>query len=111
MMNGVLSPWGSSPRLGLIGNPENRRIRDFQNAVEELGRPCPACLSYEDLLRDTESLSRFEADVLRIDSPGENESVARALIRLGGGPPRAALEFGEINFLKEYHRGFCALLS
>ena len=111
MMNGVLSRWASSPRLGLIGNPENRRIRDFQAAVEELGGPRPACLSYEELLRDTESLERFEVDLLRIDSPGENAAVAASLIALGGGPERPEMAFGEIAFLKEYHRGFCNMLE
>src|SRR5262245_30115982 len=91
-MNGVLSPWANRPRLGLIGNPENRRIRDFQDAVEALGCPRPECLAYVDLLRDAELLARFDADLLRIDSPGENEHVARALIARGGGPAHPDLE-------------------
>ena len=110
-MNGVLSPWANNPRLGLIGNPQNRRIADFQDAVEALGFPRPACLSYEELLSDTGSLARFEVDLLRIDSPGEDESVTKALITLGGGPAHPALAFGEINFLREYHRGFCGVLD
>src|SRR6266540_7024397 len=110
-MNGVLSPWASSLRLGLIGNPENRRIRDFQKAVEALGCPPPAGLSYEKLLRDPESLARLDVDLLRIDSPGENEGVAKSLIARGGGPLHPDLAFGEIGFLKEYHRGFCAVLE
>src|SRR5436190_16744412 len=110
-MNGVLSPSVSSRRLGLIGNPENRRIRDFQTAVLELGCPAPPCLSYEELLRDPESLARFDVDLLRIDSPGENERVSLALIARGGGPANADLPFGEIGFLKEYHLGFCAVLE
>jgi glutathione synthase/RimK-type ligase-like ATP-grasp enzyme len=105
------SPWASNPRLGLIGNPENRRIRDFQTAVEELGHATPVCLSYEELFRDGESLARLDLDLLRIDSPGENEAVAKALITLGGGPPDPVMEFGEIAFLREYHRGFCAVLE
>ncbi|MDB6151905.1 MAG: hypothetical protein JWL90_358 [Chthoniobacteraceae bacterium] len=110
-MNGVLLPWASSPRFGLIGNPENRRIRGFQQAVKELGGPVPACLSYEELLRDSNALKNFEVDLLRIESPGENDAVATGLIALGGGPARPALEFGEIGFLKEYHRGFCQMLA
>jgi glutathione synthase/RimK-type ligase-like ATP-grasp enzyme len=110
-MNGVLSPWANSPALGLIGNPENRRIRDFQDAAVELGCPRPPCLSYADLLREPDSLAHFDADILRIDSPGENENVAAQLIRLGGGPAHVEMEFGEIAFLKEYHRGFCAVLA
>src|SRR6266496_4852224 len=110
-MSGVLSRWANNSRLGLIGNPENRRIADFQRAVEELGAPRPACLSYAELLSDSGSLARFDADLLRIDSPGENESVAKALITRGGGPAHPALAFGEINFLREYHRGFWGVLE
>jgi glutathione synthase/RimK-type ligase-like ATP-grasp enzyme len=110
-MSGVLSPWASNPRLGLIGNPENRRIRDFQEAAVALGLPRPACLAYEEILREPESLTRFPADLLRIDSPGENETVAKALIARGGGPAQSNLSFGEINYLREYHRGFCEVLE
>ena len=110
-MNGVLSRWASSPRLGLIGNPGNRRIRDFQAAVEELGYPRPVCLSYEELLSDPESLARLDIDLFRIDSPGENAAVAAALIARGGGPPRPELAYGEIAFQKEYHNGFCDVLE
>lgn len=107
----ALSPLASSTRLGLIGNPENRRIRDFQDAAEALGYPRPACLSYAELLQDGESLERFDADLLRIDSPGENASVTNALIARGGGPADPDLLFGEINFQKQYHHGFCGVLE
>lgn len=110
-MNGALSRWASEPPFGLIGNPENRRIRDFQEAVEGLGGPRPVCLSYEELLRDGESLACLDVDLLRIDSPGENAAVTAALIARGGGPARPRLAFGEIAFLREYHRGFCAVLE
>jgi len=103
-------PSANSLRLGLIGNPENRRIRDFQDAVESSGWARPACLAYADLLRDPTTLARLDVDLLRIDSPGENETVAHALITRGGGPPRPELEFGEIRYLREYHRGFCEIL-
>lgn len=110
-MNGGLSQWASKPRLGLIGNPENRRIIDFQVEAQEQGWPKPICLPYEGLLSDSSALEQFEADFVRIDSPGENAGVADALIALGGGPRNAGLEFGEISFLREYHKGFCALLK
>jgi glutathione synthase/RimK-type ligase-like ATP-grasp enzyme len=112
-MSGVSLPSANSPsaRLGLIGNPESRRIFEFQDAVQELGWPRPPCLSYEEILRSPQSLESFDADVLRIDSPGRNETVARLLIALGGGPADAPMEFGEIGYLKEFHRGFCAILD
>ncbi len=104
-------PEGGTPSLGLLGNPENRRIWDFQQTLRDLGQPEPACLSYEELLRDRTALERLEVDRLRIDSPGENAAVAQALIALGGGPEAVELEFGEIGFQREYRRGFCRVLE
>ena len=98
-------------RLGLIGNPENRRLQDFSRAHEELGLAAPVILSYQQLLADPAALDRLQVDLLRIDSPGENESVAQGLIAMGGGPAGASLAFGQIRYLKEYHRGFCRLLE
>ncbi len=106
-----MSPWGSKPGLGLLGNPENRRIRDFQETAERLGWPRPPCLAYRDLLRNPKLLSDWKVEAVRIDSPGENEEVARELIALGGGPTRSDLEYGQIGYLREYHRGFCRVLE
>jgi glutathione synthase/RimK-type ligase-like ATP-grasp enzyme len=110
-MNGVSLPWANKPSLGLIGNPENRRIRDFQDALEASGQPRPPCLSYLELLRDEGALERFDAGLIRIDSPGENAAVAAALIRRGGGPANLDLGFGEIRYLREYHHGFLDILA
>lgn len=111
MMNGVLSPSVNNLRLGLIGNPENRRVRDFRLALEEIRHSTFACLAYETLLQAPETLAGLDVDFLRIDSPGENETVTKALITRGGGPLNPALEFGEVAFLKEYHRGYCDVLE
>ena len=108
---GGSSPSASDLRLGIIGNPENRRVFDFQNTAEEIGFSRPICLAYETLLEDPEALGRFNPDFIRIDSPGENPRVAQALIALGGGPGNPELEFGEISFLAEYHLGFCKILE
>ena len=111
MKSGASWPWASNPRLGLIGNPENRRVRDFQDTAVALGFSSPPCLSYEELLQDPGALARFDVDLIRIESPGENERVARCLIALGGGPRDARLAFGEIAFQREYHAGFCHVLK
>ncbi len=94
------------PRIGLLGNPENRRLRDFSQTVVELGGPAPILLSYLDVLREPAILQALNIDILRIDSPGENEQVASQLIALGGGPSEVKLRFGEIGYLAEYHQGF-----
>jgi glutathione synthase/RimK-type ligase-like ATP-grasp enzyme len=111
MMNGVLSLLESKPWLGLIGNPENRRIVEFQDAVEEEGWVRPPCLAYDELITDLQTLEDFETEMLRIDSPGENTKITQALIALGGGPDSPDLEFGEIDYLKEYYSGFCVVLE
>lgn len=109
--NGVSWPSVNSVRLALLGNPENRRIREFQRAAEELGGPVPACLSFEQFINSPASLGTLNAELLRIDSPGENEAVTRALIARGGGPSHETLEFGEIAHQREYHLGFCEVLD
>jgi glutathione synthase/RimK-type ligase-like ATP-grasp enzyme len=101
----------ASKTVGLLGNPENRRLQEFSLARQQLGFPAPVCLSYGQLLSDPGVLQRFRVDRLRIDSPGENSAVAEGLIALGGGPGQAGLAFGEIGYLREYHQGFCRVLE
>ena len=98
-------------QLAILGNPENRRVGLFCQAVEQLGGLAPKVLSYLELLEDPNRLQTLQADLLRIDSPGENEAVARRLIALGGGPNDAPLEFGQIAWLREYHHGFLHTLE
>lgn len=105
-----MSPSASS-RLGLLGNPENRRVQDFCRAARSLGLAEPFVLSYEALLSGDGWEQLHRLDELRIESPGENAAVARSLIALGGGPGRVCLEHGEVAYLKEYHQGFLALLE
>jgi glutathione synthase/RimK-type ligase-like ATP-grasp enzyme len=95
----------SSIRLGLVGNPENRRIRDFRAAWLALGQPEPTLIDYLELPG-----AAPRVDVLRLDSPGENAALATHLIALGGGPQDARLEFGEVAYLREFHQGYCELL-
>ena len=102
-----MSPSGNS-RFGILGNPENRRVRDYVQTLKELGQPEPLCFAYEDLLQNPRPLP---VDLLRIDSPGENERVARRLIARGGGPPNPELGHGEIAYLREYHQGYLDFLG
>ncbi len=100
---------GPGAKFGLLGNPENRRLRDFARAVSDAGWPPVVELSYQALL-DGAALDP-SVELWRLDSPGENAVLARRLIALGGGPAAAPLEFGEIGFGAAYHRGFCRLLE
>ena len=101
-----MSPSGSK-RFGILGNPENRRVRDYVQTLKELGQPEPLCFAYLDLLRNPRTLP---VDFLRIDSPGENERVARLLIEHGGGPANAEIAHGEIAYQKEYYEGYRGFL-
>lgn len=101
-----MSP-SASRRFGILGNPDNRRVRDYVQTLKELGRPEPLCFAYLDLLRNPRPLP---VDFLRIDSPGENEQVARLLIERGGGPANAEIGHGEIACLREYYEGYRSFL-
>ena len=110
---------GRMGQIGIIGNLENRRVQEFRAAAERLGFRPPICVSWLDLLSDAglaagsanrSALERLQvADVVRIDSPGENERVQHLLIRLGGGDQQLA--FGEVGSLREQYTGFTTLLS
>ena len=86
-------------------------MRDFTQAARELGLPAPRVISYEELLAGRGWETLRELDLLRIDSPGENDVVTRGLIALGGGPRKATLEHGEIAYLKPYHQGYLCFLQ
>jgi glutathione synthase/RimK-type ligase-like ATP-grasp enzyme len=109
----------------LIGNPENRRLRLFQQALAQRGLGIATVLSYEALLQNTPLLERQLMDTLasmdtdriaiRIDSPGENRTVEHGLIHLGyedapQDPPLLSNERGEIADLRYWYQGFKQLL-
>ncbi len=111
----------------LIGNPENRRIDYFRQALVDLGSPAPKILSYEFLLKDLTALQARLQDALatiqakniciRIESPGENSFVEQQLIRLGAvdaghDAPLALSEgYGQIRHVRYWYLGFSLLLS
>ncbi|MFG3497166.1 STM4014 family protein [Streptomyces sp. NPDC047928] len=66
------------PRFAVVGNPENRRVRLFTRAVRDAGLPAPRLVAWVDVLRDGGAV--FEPyETVRLDSPGENAEVDRAL--------------------------------
>ncbi|MFJ8558218.1 STM4014 family protein [Streptomyces microflavus] len=72
------SPRGAAaPRFAVVGNPENRRVAFFQEAVQAAG-PTPArVVSWLQVLGGE---AVFEpGETVRIDSPGENAEVERLL--------------------------------
>ncbi|MER6413774.1 STM4014 family protein [Streptomyces humidus] len=75
-----MSPSGSErgPRLAVVGNPENRRVALFADAVRAAGLPAPRVVAWTDVLRA--GGGDFDDDeIVRIDSPGENPEADRIL--------------------------------
>ncbi|MFJ3309963.1 STM4014 family protein [Streptomyces sp. NPDC086549] len=66
------------PRFAVVGNPENRRVTLFGDAVRAAGLPAPRVVAWTDVLRA--GGAEFGAEeIVRIDSPGENAEVDRLL--------------------------------
>ncbi|KAB1145050.1 hypothetical protein F7R91_20500 [Streptomyces luteolifulvus] len=71
-----MSPSASDtrPRFAVVGNPENRRVTLFAEAVRAAGLPGPRIVSWQEILRDGGADFAAE-ETVRIDSPGENPEV------------------------------------
>ncbi|MFD5343745.1 STM4014 family protein, partial [Streptomyces anulatus] len=68
---------GPVPRFAVVGNPDNRRIAFFEEAVRSAGLPPARVVSWLQVLRGE---AVFEAgETVRIDSPGEDAEVERLL--------------------------------
>ncbi len=107
----------------LIANPENRRAQYFEEAVKSQGFTAPLVLAYEAILSGQIDLEKVlpNTGILRIESPGENQRVAQQLLALGAKAklsPKAmhsqqptVLEYGQIAYLQQSHKGFMLLLD
>lgn len=108
-------PWA------IIGNPENRRVAFFQQALQSHNLPPAAVLSYEGLLTGRETLDSLPANaILRIESPGENFAVEKLLLSVGAqaaeaeGRPFLApsqveslkVDHGRILYPRQWYLGF-----
>jgi glutathione synthase/RimK-type ligase-like ATP-grasp enzyme len=113
----------------VVGNPENRRVAMFQEALAAQGRPLARVLPWR-ALAEPGAPARLFADlpddaILRIDSMGEDDDVERAMLRRGEGAARGegvpaigarALakvprEVGRILYPRQAHLGFLAVLG
>ncbi|MDQ0791302.1 STM4014 family protein [Streptomyces sp. B3I8] len=75
-----------APRLAVVGNPDNRRVALFAQAVRAAGLPGPRVVPWIDVLR--EGGADFAPDeTVRLDSPGEDPEIDR-LLRDAGDPAR-----------------------
>ncbi|VAW72257.1 FIG00638667: hypothetical protein [hydrothermal vent metagenome] len=106
----------------LIGNPENRRISAFVEALKSEGLENPIILSHQELIQAPELLYQYkDLDLtVRIDSVGENSEVERLLLYQGHAeaalssaqsisPERLNLRevrYGELFCPRQYHCGY-----
>ncbi|WP_217227218.1 STM4014 family protein [Streptomyces anulatus] len=68
---------GPVPRFAVVGNPDNRRVAFFEEAVRSAGLPPARVVPWLQVLRGE---AVFEAgETVRIDSPGEDAEVERLL--------------------------------
>lgn len=106
-------------KITIIGNPENRRVTYFMDAARRLGIPTPHVVSWLDCLRHPSPAQICDADLIRIDSPGENFEVEVALVargarRHGALPPHWTLQAedrGRIHDQRLWFEGFKDILD
>jgi glutathione synthase/RimK-type ligase-like ATP-grasp enzyme len=111
----------------VMGNPENRRVALFLGAARQWQLPPPRIISYLDLLEGKMEWADFlqPNTLIRIESPGENFEVEKALIALGanvektGGTSQRisapdarqlAYDPGRVRFLRQWYLGYERLL-
>ncbi|MES2935670.1 MAG: hypothetical protein V4805_19530, partial [Pseudomonadota bacterium] len=99
----------------IIGNPENRRVSLFQEALQQAGQQPAAVLPYLALLNNPSLLEDcLTSDVtVRIESPGENFEVEKRILALGGVENALQLEDerGRIYHPKQWFLGFSQLMT
>lgn len=116
-----------APSFVIIGNPGSRRVDLFQAALTTRGCRTARLVSYADLIAGRVSLPDIvlAGDILRIESPGKDSGVERALLVAGAkvaddGPyarlsadeaKDIPIEKGRILYPRQWYLGFCAILA
>lgn len=103
------------PRFVLIGNPENRRVHFFQEALQQAGQDAALVISYLSILNDECRLDEVLVDgvTVRVESPGENFAVEKKILGLGGLENAMKLkdERGRIYHPRLWFHGFSKLMT
>ena len=96
----------------VIGNLENRRVDFFRRAIVSAGYAPPLEVHYQEIIDDSFDWHRIPlGSMVRLDSPGENFSVERALIDRGSTHTVNLKEdYGRIRYTPEWFRGYGNLL-
>jgi hypothetical protein len=112
----------------VIGTPGERRVELFQAALAALKLPPAHLITYPDMLTGRVALPDVlqPGDVLRIESPGRDVAVARALLAAGAAATeqegtfawipaqhaeQMAYERGRILYPRQWYLGLCAVLQ
>lgn len=102
-------------RFVLIGNPENRRVHFFQEALQQAGQDAALVIPYLSILNGECELPDIlrEGDTVRIESPGENFAVEKKILALGDLENADGLEDerGRIYHPRLWFQGFSKLLE
>ncbi|MBM4777776.1 MAG: hypothetical protein GQE15_08750 [Archangiaceae bacterium] len=101
-----------SRRFLILGNPENRRVTLFQQALTKQGLPEARVVSWLDYLSSGELPFGDEPALVRVDSFGENFAVQQQLWRRGGYARALTVKDrrGEVLEPAKAHEGFRAVL-
>ncbi len=101
-----------SRRFVILGNPENRRVTLFQEALARQQLPAAQVVSWLQFLTEGTLPFGSEPAFVRVDSFGENFAVQRLLLERGGVPEARSLEerHGELVEPAKAHEGFRAAL-
>ncbi|MDT0380636.1 STM4014 family protein [Streptomyces sp. DSM 42041] len=92
---------GRATRFAVVGNPANRRVTLFADAVRAAGLPAPRVLPWADVLRAGASFRAGET--VRIDSPGENAEADRLL--------RGTADGARVEGTARWYRAFTAAVD
>ncbi|MEZ0111366.1 hypothetical protein ABH920_005381 [Catenulispora sp. EB89] len=91
-------------RFAVVGNPDNRRVTLFTEAVRAEGLPEPRIVPWLDVLRGEASFRPGE--LVRVDSPGEDAEVTRLL--RGSDQP---VDMYRAEGTREWYQGFTTALA
>ena len=86
-------------RFAVVGNPDNRRVKLFADAVREEGLAEPRVVSWLDVLRGDAGFHAGE--LVRVDSPGEDAEVNRLL--RGSDEP---IDMYRVEGTRQWYQGF-----
>lgn len=92
------------PRFVVVGNPDNRRVKLFADAVRDEGLAEPRVVAWLDVLRGDAGFRSGE--MVRVDSPGEDAEVTRLL--RGADEP---IDMYRVEGTRQWYQGFTAALA